>query len=203
MELKEKLQALLAKRNSISSLLEERKSRLAELENEVEVTSKSQIFVQTIAQEVQSKLSSKIDNIVNLGLATCFPSYSFEMKYVPARGKTEVQFIVKEGDDIIDPMDQCGGGLVDVLCFCLRIAVFSISSVNNTIVLDEPFRFVSKALRGTVAELLSILCEKLGLQIIEVTHIEELAESSDKKILIKKIDKVSEVMENESKSKVV
>ena len=197
MELKEKLQALLAKRNSISSLLEERKSRLAELENEVEVTSKSQIFVQTIAQEVQSKLSSKIDNIVNLGLATCFPSYSFEMKYVPSRGKTEVQFIFKEGEFVIDPMSQVGGGLVDVAAFLLRIAVYSISNVNNTLVFDEPGKFISAGLRQKFSEVLKILSERLNLQILEVTHVREFAENSDKKILIKKTNKISEVVENE------
>ena len=198
----EKIKRLLAKKDSCETLLENRKNRLEELDKEISATQESQAFVQAVAQEVQSKLSSKIDGVVNLGLATCFPSYSFEMKYVPARGKTEVQFVVKDGEDVIDPMDQCGGGLVDVLCFCLRIAVFSISNSNNVIVFDEPFKFVSRALRGRVAELLSVLCEKLGLQIIEVTHIEELAESSDKKILIKKIDKVSEVMENESENKI-
>ena len=193
MDFKEKLQRLVVKRESCAALLDGREARLRELEAEASVVQESQAFAQAVAQEVQSKLSSKMDNIVNLGLATCFPGYTFEMLYVPSKGKTEVQFVVKEGENVVDPMDQCGGGLVDVLCFCLRIAVFSMSNVDNTIYFDEPFRFVSRSLRGRVAELLSVLCERLGLQIVQVTHIDELAECADKKIVVKKIEKVSEV----------
>lgn len=194
MNVKERLNELTVKRNSYIELLEERKKRNEEIKRELQTTLDSQMFVQAVAESVQSQLSSKIDNIVNLGLATCFPDYTFEMKYVPSRGKTEVQFIVKDGKDVIDPMIQCGGGLVDVLCFCLRIAVYSISNVNNIIVFDEPFRFVSKNLRGKVSDLLYTLCDKLNLQLIEVTHIEELAENSNSKITIRKRNGVSELI---------
>lgn len=195
MDCKKKLQELAVKRAALSSTLEERKRRGSEIRSELEVVSESQKFVQAVAGAVQSELSLKIDGIVNLGLAACFPSYSFKTEYVPSRGKTEVLFEVFDNEGKIDPMNQCGGGLVDVLCFCLRMAVYSISNVNNVIVLDEPFRFLSRNLRPKAAELLSMICGKLDLQIIEVTHIDELAENSDKIIRIKKTGGVSAVVD--------
>lgn len=195
MDYKSKLQELIIKKAAIKTTLSERKKRIDEIHSDLNVVSESQTFVQSVAQSVQSKLSSKIDGIVNLGLSTCFPNYTFKMEYVASRGKTEVVFVVKDGDSQIDPMNQCGGGLVDVLSFCLRMAVYSISNVNNVIILDEPFRFLSKSLRPKVAELLEVLCDKLNLQLIEVTHIDEFAENSDKRIFIKKIDGVSKVLE--------
>lgn len=195
MDIKEKLQELNIKKSSYQSMLDERNVRYNEIVKELNVTENSQSFVQSVAQVVQSQLSSQIDTIVNLGLNTCFPGYTFEMKYVASRGKTEVQFVVTDGKSIIDPLNQCGGGFVDLLCFCLRIAVYSISSVNNVIIFDEPFKFLSKGLRSKVAELLVTLSDKLNLQIIEVTHIEELAENSNKKFLIKKVNGISGVTE--------
>lgn len=195
MNIKDKLQELNVKKQSYMMSLDRARENLNRIESELNTVENSQIFVQAVASNVQSQLSSRIDNIVNLGLAICFPGYTFEMKYIPSRGKTEVSFVVKNGDDIIDPMNQCGGGLVDAIAFSLRIAVYSISNTANTIILDEPFRFVSRGLRPRIAELLKVLSEKLNVQIIEVTHIDELAENSDKKILIKKIDGVSNTVE--------
>ena len=194
MDFKQKLQELTARRDSYKSLLADRTKRNQEIDNELKTVLESQKFVQSVAEAVQSKLSSRIDDIVNLGLATCFPGYTFGMEYVQSRGKTEVQFLVKDKDVVIDPLNQCGGGLVDVLCFCIRMAVYSISNVSNIIIADEPFRFVSRSLRGRVAELLSILSEKLNIQIILVTHIDELSDNADNKIMIKKINGISEVI---------
>lgn len=191
----DKLQELNALRNSYTVSLNERKERKDEIEKQLSVLIKSQEFVQEIAKKVQSQLSSSIDSIVNLGLSSVFPDYDFEMEYVSNRGKTEVQFNLKNKDTVIDPMFQCGGGLVDVLCFCLRIAVYSISNVNTCIILDEPFRFISKNLRNNIAELLHVISEKLNIQIIEVTHITEFSENSDNRISIKKIDGISEVID--------
>lgn len=178
-------------------MLEDRRLRLSEINRELSVIAESQAFIQGVAESVQSCLSSKIDGIVNLGLASCFPGYEFRMEYVPCRGKTEARFVVMNGGKEIDPMNQCGGGLVDILCFCLRMAVYSISSVNNVIILDEPFRYISKSLRPRVAELLLVLSEKLGIQILEVTHMDEFSDNASNKVLIKKTNGISEVIGND------
>ena len=132
---------------------------------------------------------------MNLALATCFgDEYTFKLNYVPARGKTEVEFLLLQNGKEIDPMNQNGGGLIDILCFALRVAVFNISHTDDIMVFDEPFRFVSKGLRGKVAEVVHTFSERLNIQIIEVTHVEELMDNSDKQFVIKKINGVSEAV---------
>lgn len=194
MEILELLNKAVIKRQSNQEMLEKKRKQQEELLQDMETVLKSQVLLQSVAEEVQSQLSSKIDNIVNLGLATCFPDYTFELKYVPSRGKTEVRFVFKMGNDEVDILQQNGGGLVDLAVFCLRVAVFAISNTDNVIVLDEPFKYVSRTLRPKVAELLSALSEKMGIQFIYVTHIEELSETADKKIVIKKIQGISNVV---------
>ena len=196
LEIEEKLNTLKVKKNSVKELIDMRTRRQEEIETEMEVLLKSLTLSQEVAKEVQSKLSVKIDGIVNLGLATCFgDEYTFKLEYVPARGKTEVRFnLYDKSGDVVDPMNQNGGGLLDLLTFCLRIAVYNITNVSNTIILDEPFKFVSKGLRDKTAELLHTLSERLDLQIIEVTHVEEMVEHSDKQFLVKKINGISSVV---------
>ena len=195
MEIKEKLNKAIIKRQSNIELLAQRKQRLEEIKTETEEVLKSISVCQSVATEVQKQLSVKIDTIVNLALATCFgDEYTFKLNYVPARGKTEVEFLLLQNGKEIDPMNQNGGGLIDILCFALRVAVFNISHTDDIMTFDEPFRFVSKGLREKVAEVVHTFSERLNIQIIEVTHVEELMDNSDRRFVIKKINKVSEVV---------
>ena len=195
-EIENKLKEMKIKKQTNEELINSRKNRLEEIKHETEVLLKSQSILQQVATEVQSKLSIKFDSIVNLGLATCFgDEYVFKLEYVPSRGKTEVHFNLydKQGE-LVDPTQQCGGGLVDLLCFCLRVAVFNISRKHNVIIYDEAFKFVSKGLKEKTAELVHTLSERLNLQFIEVTHINEFMENSDKQFIIKKTNGVSDVL---------
>lgn len=194
-EIKEKLNTLKVKKQSNEELLKSRKQRLEGIKIETEEVLKSISVCQNVATEVQKQLSVKIDTIVNLALATCFgDEYTFKLNYVPARGKTEVEFLLLQNGKEIDPMNQNGGGLIDILCFALRVAVFNISHTDDVMVFDEPFRFVSKGLREKVAEVVHTFSERLNIQIIEVTHVEELMDNSDRRFVIKKINKVSKVV---------
>lgn len=193
MDIEEKLNRAIIKRQSNIELLDQRKKRLEEIKTETEEVLKSLSVCQEVAKEVQSQLSVKIETITNLGLQTLFgDEYTFKLEYVTARGKTEVEFNLydKMGNQI-DPMVQSGGGLVDAMTLCLRIAVYNISHVDNVIVFDEAMKFLSKGFREKAAELIHTLSERLGLQIIEVTHISEFMENSDKQFVIKKTNGVS------------
>lgn len=193
MDIKEKLNRAIIKRQSNIELLAQRKQRLEEIKTETEEVLKSLSVCQEVAKEVQSQLSVKIETITNLGLQTLFgDEYTFRLEYITARGKTEVEFNLydKMGNQI-DPMVQSGGGLVDAMTLCLRIAVYNISHVDNVIVFDEAMKFLSKGFREKAAELIHTLSERLGLQIIEVTHIPEFMDNSDKQFVIRKVNGVS------------
>lgn len=194
LELSEKINKMKLKKDSAKELLESRNKRLSEIKEETETLLKSQAVLQEVAKEVQSKLSIKIENIVNLGLKTCFgDEYEFKLRYVSARGKTETNFVLLQNGKDIDPMNQNGGGLIDILTLCLRIAVYNISRTDNVIIFDESMKYVSRGLRNQAAELIHTLSEQLGLQFIEVTHIPEFEELSDKKFNIRKIKGVSQL----------
>ena len=115
MEIKEKLNKAIIKRQSNIELLAQRKQRLEEIKTETEKVLKSISVCQNVATEVQKQLSVKIDTIVNLALATCFgDEYTFKLNYVPARGKTEVEFLLLQNGKEIDPTMQCEIGRAHV-----------------------------------------------------------------------------------------
>jgi len=145
---------------------------------------KAQAFLQQVAQDTQEQLKIHVEDIVQLALDAIFPDqYLFEIQFSISYGKTtaELVFVSKKSGFSIDPMVASGGGVVDVCSFALRLACWTLSrGVDRVIVLDEPFRFLSRDLQPRAGSLLKELSEKLGLQIILTTHLAPLIDSADK-----------------------
>ena len=166
--------------------------------NRLILLEQAQAFLQKIANETQEHLKFQIEDIVNLALETCFPNeYEFSIIFDIRAGKTEasLSFISKKTGREIDPMNASGGGVVDLTAFALRIASYALDrTCDNVIILDEPFRFVSKGILNDVAEVTKNLANKLNLQIIMVTHETAMISIADRTFEVKKnMDGVSKV----------
>lgn len=134
-------------------------------------------IIQTVALSVQLQAHQRISGVVSRCLATVFEEpYLFQLKWDRARGKTEVRMVFMRDGMEVDPMAAAGGGVVDVAAFALRLACLMLHrpAVRRTVVLDEPFKFVSADRRGCVRQMLEDLSEELGVQFIMVTHVDEL-----------------------------
>lgn len=166
------------------------KNHLENLNKRIKLLEQAQVFLQKIAQDTQGNLKFQIEDIVNLALETCFPNeYKFQLQFNIARGKTDAElvFISQKTGRQIDPMNASGGGVVDLTSFALRIASYALEQgIDNVIILDEPFRFISRDLQVRAGEILKTLSEKLGLQILMVTHIGEMIDIADKVFEVKK-----------------
>ena len=84
-------------------------------------------------------------------------------------------------------MESSGGGVVDVSSFALRIATWSLSKTNNVIILDEPFKHLSNDLQSRAGEILKRLSEKLKLQILMSTHIEDIIDVADRVFEVRRV----------------
>ena len=170
--------------------IEEAGSKKEQLENRLKLIENSQAFLQKIAQETQEHLKFQIEDIVNLALETCFPGeYTFQILFNISRGKTEAElvFLDQKTGRQVDPMEASGGGVVDLTTFALRIACYALEQgTDNVIVLDEPFRFLSRDLQQRAGEILKMLSKKMNLQIIMVSHIGEIIDVADKVFEVKK-----------------
>ncbi|WP_405291911.1 hypothetical protein [Methanobrevibacter sp.] len=169
-------------------------------ENKLKLLEQAQVFLQTVAQNTQEKLKYQIEDVVNLALESVFPNeYEFKINFNVSRGKTDAEliFLDKRTGQTIDPMEASGGGVVDVTCFALRISAWALENgTDNLIILDEPFKFVSKDLVERAGEILKTLSEKMKLQVIMVTHIPEFIDVADKVFEVKKNEKgISRIVE--------
>ena len=187
----------------ISSEIQATRKRGIRLKKIIRDLDEAKVVAQTVAQQTQAQLEYCISELVTLALEAVFDEpYKLKLEFVLKRGRTEAVIEFERDGETLDPMTASGGGAVDVASFALRIALWSLSQPRsrNSILLDEPFRFLSRELQPKAGAMLKMLAERLGLQFIVVTHNQALIESADR-VFVTTIDKgVSNVNRQEGGS---
>jgi DNA repair exonuclease SbcCD ATPase subunit len=171
-------------------MLEERRGQLEEeltYHNAAsEVLGNLSIFLQEHAQKNLSTLCTKALKAV-FGV-----DYDCRLEFVRKRNQVEcyLQLISPTTGSILDPEDQVGGGVIDLLSFAVRMACWSMSSPKPEpfFVLDEPFRQVSESNIERAGEFLRRISDQLGVSILLITHSDRLAQVADTVYLIEKRD---------------
>ncbi len=167
---------------------------LATLRERAEGIDIAQALVQDVAKKTQDQLKMHIEDVVQLALDTCFPDeFDFLLQYEAKRGQTEANLRFLQDGEEVDPMTAAGGGVVDVASFALRIAAWSLSNTDNVIILDEPFRYLSRDLQPKAGEILQRLSQDMGLQFVMVTHQQEMVDIADRVFSVEKKGGVSAV----------
>lgn len=170
------------KKDILNTELEIEKRQLKKNKIRLKNIQDAQLITQHVAQQTQEELKFFLSDIVTVALDTVFDNpYEFVIDFVIKRGKTEAEIYFMRGGERMNPVDASGVGAIDVAAFALRVAVWKLANrYRNVLVLDEPFRFVSKNYLPSVSKMVKELSKKLKLQIIMITHIEEMKDCADK-----------------------
>jgi len=191
-----KLEQLKGQRARLEQDIDSTEKKLKQIGIERKDADQAQLIIQTVAQQTQEQLEYHVSEIVSLALSAVFDTpYQFCLEFNTRRGKTEADLLFKKRDKMSSPMDSAGGGAVDIAAFSLRVALWSLRQPNrrNVLCLDEPFSFLSRDLQPRASAMLKEVSEKLKLQIIMVSHSEDLIESADRTFQVKMRKGISEV----------
>lgn len=160
-------------------------------EKELESTEHAREVVRKAAIATQETISFHIQDVVTLALASVFQrGYRFNMEFVERRGKTEcdLSLVDHTSGERVSPLDATGGGVVDVVSFALRVAMWAMGSPRkrSVICLDEPFKHLSGGLLPFAGQMLKEISKRLKIQFIVITHDSRLMETADKVVELKK-----------------
>jgi len=136
-----------------------------------------------VGLKTQQQLSFHISDITSLALDAVFNDpYKLVTEFVERRNKTECDLYFERDGSKVDPLTASGGGAVDVAAFALRVASWSMQRPRsrNTMVLDEPLRFLSADHQEQASVMIKEISQKLGIQFIIITHEPILASYADK-----------------------
>lgn len=159
---------------SAKTLLKKEKSKLSVLKEEAIGAAEAVQFLQAVAAEIQSAVHERLSGIVSMCLASVFDQpYEFKIHFDKKRNRTEARIVFTRGGEEFDPKTECGGGVVDVAAFAVRVAALILTKPpqRRLVILDEPFRFVSKKeYLSRLRKMLETLASEFKIQFIIVTH---------------------------------
>ena len=156
-------------------------TKLVEKELYLENCQKVRAYIQIVAEQTQKQIEYHISNLVSMALAAVFPDpYEFILQFTQRRNKTEADLVFRKNGNDGNPVDIAGGGTLDVASFALRAATWALKPSRKTLALDEPGKFISRDLQSKFSEMLKMISDKLGIQLIIISHIPEITDCADK-----------------------
>jgi DNA repair exonuclease SbcCD ATPase subunit len=184
-ETRSRLSIMVAKRDAGVIALESTTSLLEQNKLLQEAISQAKQTLQVIGTDCQEQCQRQIGYVVTRCLKAVFgdKAMEFVLVFEQKRGQTEVRGVYKDAEGHeLDPVNSCGGGVLDVASFGLRLACLMLSRPRpaKVLVLDEPFRFLSANYRDPMRSLLAELADEFGIQIVLITHIQEFMDFEHK-----------------------
>ncbi len=169
--MRERLNQLLADYRAVDLQLQSELNALAVAEDQLTNSEAAQKIIQIVAQGVQQQAHDKIASVVSRCLETVFENaYEFKIEFERKRGRTEaVLTFVRGGLVISDPLNESGGGVIDVAAFALRLACLVLEKPQRrrVLILDEPFTKIrGKENRRRMRGLLESLARDFNVQMI-------------------------------------
>jgi DNA repair exonuclease SbcCD ATPase subunit len=185
------LTLLTEKRMKLSSLMEQlrdRESALAVREatyssilGSIEVDKKSVEVVKVITEKMSANGVAHIQGMVTQGLQTIFhdDTYRFEMEVLERGTAKTVEFYIVDSRGVRTSLDKCGGGLIVVSSFLLRIYLIIKLKLMRFIVLDEAFIQVSAEYTEGLMTFLHMLVKEAGFRFLWVSHSQNYIDGAD------------------------
>jgi len=161
---------------------------------------KARWVVQEVAKETQQELEFRIAGLVTMAQAAIFEDpYNFVVRFVVRRNRTECDLLFERDGNEWYPLKEeaSGGGPIDVACLALRCAFMSMEQPRSrpVLIMDQPGSNVSPDLQHKFSGMIKKISEKLGLQVIMISHAVDAVDYADKVFDVVKIGEVSEVRE--------
>ena len=198
-ELRNAVEQLKGKKQQLEASLQTLEFDQRNLKRKQRQLEDSREIVRLVGMKTQEQLQYHISDIASLALESVYDyPYKLLARFVQRRNKSECDLLFsRNGEEILEPIDASGGGVINLASFALRVASWTMQSprTNNVLILDEPFGNVSVDLLPRVSDMVQQISHKLGLQIIMITHAEELMEMADKVFKVGIKNGVSAVME--------
>lgn len=155
----------------------------------IEDLDKASYILQKLSERQRSTAKSRLEELGTQALQYSMgDNYRMEIDLSDSRKRPQASlFVVDDSKELkTNPLEDNGGGIVDIISIALRLVILQTyePAIDGPIILDEPFKMVSKEYVPMLSDFLKKISNDFGRQIIMVTHNEFLAESCETRVVI-------------------
>lgn len=183
---RQKLTKINARRELLEEEAEKKRHELHTYEQRHTLSLGARAFAQHVAQKLQSTIEVRINSICTSALESIFydDPYEFVARFTSRRGKSECDLVFVKGGNEIAPLESSGYGACNVANIGCRLSLWSLNRNRRTFILDEPLQHLSVDRCEDASKTLKELCDRLGIQIIMISHDPEIVNYADKVVEI-------------------
>jgi len=147
-------------------------NQVSVLTTDVSILTFSSSILETLLKTISVESLNTVEQLVTYGLRVVFPdlSLNFKTDISTKRGAQWLDLKLEDNGVEAPILSAFGGGPASVVAFLLRLLVCRRLNLAPVLLLDEPFSFVSEHYVENVGKLLRELADKLGFEMILVTH---------------------------------
>lgn len=152
-------------------------SKLRRINRESTFSRQAQQIIRKAAIDTQEQIRFHLSALVTSAIKGIVPPrywYDFSVSFLEQRGGVECEFSLRRGEGKERGVFDVGGGISDIISCALQISVLMLTNNRRALIIDEPFRNLYRPWHKAAALFLKKVCEETGLQIIAVTHNEEI-----------------------------
>lgn len=156
------------------------------LELEIMKTTEANLILDKLAEEEVKQGVSAYVSLLEEGLKAIFPEQDVGLnaEITKVRGKVSVKLKTTfKGQDGIevegDGLDSFGGAVATIQSLLLRISLILKRNLRPFLILDETFPAVDSSRSEILVSFLKVLCNRLDMDILCITHDSTIAEGAD------------------------
>ena len=156
-------------------------------------------FIEKAANNQRSLIKDKIESVITDALKEIYgDEYEITFDYTMKRNKTSVDIYLTKHTklgDIVRKQGGFGGGVSDVISLPLKLLVLLALQTNDKILIaDEPGKHMDQRV-DKFGYFLRNICDKLGVQLIVLTHHQCLSEFANSVYEVSMQNKVTTVVQ--------
>lgn len=186
LDIKARMLKLKGEQSSICERIDELVKKIGIKEQEKDELMQVSLLFETMAEEEVQKGVQTYISLIEQGLKAIFPEQTITLQAEISKVRSKVAVKLKTkvvGSDGIEVeaegMDSFGGALTTIQSLLLRVSLLMRSQLRPLLILDESFPAVDNTRVHLLVDYLKVLCEKLGMDILCITHDPAIAESAD------------------------
>jgi DNA repair ATPase RecN len=181
---------LIGQRNTLFSQVESAKILKDELESTQKLDEKSIEVLALVQKSTRDKIKEAFQNLVTFALKSIYQEdYKFALEFSQRGNIGELNFKLKDpkSNEYRDLLECHAGGSLDIISLALRFVLLQTirPKVEGFVVADEPTKQLSRNYRQNEYNFYKHISEKLGRQLIIITHADEIIQLAENKIEIK------------------
>jgi DNA repair exonuclease SbcCD ATPase subunit len=182
---------LIGQKHVLEQQIEDAKTKIGDLEVTQEIDEKAIEVLNLVQRSTRDKIKEAFENLVTFALQSIYQAdYQFQLEFGNRGNIGELDFNLKtpETKGFLPLKDCTAGGSLDIISLAMRFVLLQVirPKVEGFVVLDEPCKMLSKNLVQNEANFYKQINEKLGRQMIIITHAQGLIDAIPTKQLIGK-----------------